>query len=170
MIIAAALICVGVGGALVCSEKRSGGYGGGGGRDCTWLRTVALACSRDCAPAHVRGRFMTLFPWYAVSVVVAAAVAAAASEFGPEFLPVGVSVASTQGRKLATWQIVALSMFWWGFALWMYMFVVLMIPGQVRCWGGAPTLCLVHPYRPCQVPVVGSSSIRCPISLGPCGH
>ena len=82
---------------------------------------------------------MILFLWYAVSVAVAV-VAAAASEFGPEFLPVGVSVASTQGRKLATWQIVALSMFWWGFALWMYMFVVLMIPGQVRCWGRAPTL------------------------------
>ncbi len=37
----------------------------------------------------------------------------------------------TPGRKLLTWQIIALSMFWWGFALWMYMFVVLMIPGQV---------------------------------------
>ena len=60
------------------------------------------------------------------------------TEFGPEFLPVGVSVASSQGRKLATWQIVALSMFWWGFALWMYMFVVLMIPGQVRPFAREP--------------------------------
>jgi hypothetical protein len=53
-------------------------------------------------------------------------------ELGPDFEPINVAGASaSSGRKLQTWQIVALSMFWWGFALWMYMFVVLMIPGQV---------------------------------------
>ena len=56
-------------------------------------------------------------------------------ELGADFEPINVSVAVAggAGRKLQTWQVVALSMFWWGFALWMYMFVVLMIPGQVRC-------------------------------------
>jgi hypothetical protein len=54
------------------------------------------------------------------------------AEFGPEFIVGSVNAVPSQGKKLATWQIVALSMFWWGFALWMYMFVVLMIPGQVR--------------------------------------
>ena len=52
-----------------------------------------------------------------------------------DFDPISVTVVTGPVRKLQTWQIVALSMFWWGFALWMYMFVVLMIPGQVRGTG-----------------------------------
>ena len=45
------------------------------------------------------------------------------------------------GRKLQPWQMITLSMFWMGFALWTYMFIVLMLPAQVRL----PSLPLTSP-------------------------